>query len=537
MGKTIRDEDLKLNIIVNGDEGMNELHRLSESTHKLREANADLRKEKARLRAQGKKGTAEYKAINKSIRENNAILNENKKKMIALREKIGITALSMNELRNEATRLRIQLNNATPNSKQWNIYAKELQKVEKRMSQLRMKAKGVGSALGRLANGFNKYFGLMTAVIASFYGVYSGINSLVQGNAELSDSFANVAKTTGLSIKEVKALNKAFKGLDTRSSKKDLRDLARIAGKLGIEGKQNILDFVKAGDKINVALKEDLGGNTEEAIRQVGKLVDIFKVKDKFGINQALNKVGSTINALGAASTANEGYIVEFTKRLAGIAPTANIQIQQVMGLAATLDSLGQTSEVSSTVFSQLIPNMFKDVATYAKLAGKSTEDFSKTLSIDANEALIQVFEGLHNNSAGLGTMANKLKELGLEGKRNISVIGVMANNTKLLREQQALANVEFEKGTSLTNEFNIKNETLAAKLEKIGKRLRGMFINSSFLKGIESAVSWVERWTRTKLSDTLEEERLSLLKLEIKLTSTNTKHEDRVKMILCYSC
>ena len=88
-------------------------------------------------------------------------------------------------------------------------------------------------------------------------------------------------------------------------------------------------------------------------------------------------KIGSTINALGAASTANEEYMVEFTKRVAGIAPSAEISIDKVLGLAATLDQLGQTSEVSSTVVSQVIPNMFKETETYARIAGMSVSDFS----------------------------------------------------------------------------------------------------------------------------------------------------------------
>lgn len=63
-------------------------------------------------------------------------------------------------------------------------------------------------------------------------------------------------------------------------------------------------------------MSEDLGGNAEEALNEVGKLVDIFNIKQKFGIEDAMIRVGSTVNELGAASTANEGYIVDFTKRL-----------------------------------------------------------------------------------------------------------------------------------------------------------------------------------------------------------------------------
>ncbi|NCC33480.1 MAG: phage tail tape measure protein [Chloroflexia bacterium] len=211
----------------------------------------------------------------------------------------------------------------------------------------------------------------------------------------------------------------------------------------------------------------DLGGDVEESVNQLGKLTEIFKLKQEFGTEQALLKVGSAINSLGAASTANEGYMVEFAKRVAGVAPQADISIQKVLGLAATLDQLGQTSEVSSTVFAAVIPDMFKDTGKYAQIAGMGVDEFAKLLKVDANQAFIAFLNGLNGNNAGLGEMATKLDGLGLEGKRSISVLGVLAANTDLLRQQQQLANVEFARGTSLTQEYNTKNNNAQAELDQ----------------------------------------------------------------------
>ena len=46
-------------------------------------------------------------------------------------------------------------------------------------------------------------------------------------------------------------------------------------------------------------------------------------------------------------------------------------------------------------------------------------------------------------------------------------MLGALADKTDLLREQQALANEAFEEATSLQNEFNVKNESAAALIEK----------------------------------------------------------------------
>ena len=215
-----------------------------------------------------------------------------------------------------------------------------------------------------------------------------------------------------------------------------------------------------------------MGGDTEEAIRQVGKIVDIFKVKDQFGIEAGMLKVGSVINELGMASTANEGYIVEFTKRVAGIAPITKVQVPAVMGLAATLDKFGQTSEVSSTVYSQVMTQMFKKTGTYAKIAGMEIKEFSGLLHKDANEAFLRVMEGLRGNEGEIEKMIASMGDMGMEGKRAVGVLGVLANNTEVLRAQQRLANEAFDEGISLTNEFEVKNSNLAAQRAKAKKDL-----------------------------------------------------------------
>jgi len=324
----------------------------------------------------------------------------------------------------------------------------------------------------QMTGALNKLFLAATATIASFTGLIMGARKAITTFAEWDDKLADVMKTTQLTRNEVLWLNEGLKKIDTRSSQLELLDLARVAGKLGIEGKENVLGFVKAADQIKVALSEDLGGDVEESINQIGKLTDIFKLQQEMGYEEAMIKTGSAINALGAASTANEAYLVEFSKRVAGVAPSAKMTIAQILGLGATLDQLGQASEVSSTVFAQVIPDMFSNTAEYAKVAGMSVKDFSKLLNEDANEAFIRMLQGLNGNNAGMEHLVKMLDALGVDGKRSISVLGVLSSNVETLRNQQALANIEFERGTSLTNEFNTKNETMQAKLDKAQKKL-----------------------------------------------------------------
>ncbi|MFZ4400915.1 MAG: phage tail tape measure protein [Bacteroidales bacterium] len=331
--------------------------------------------------------------------------------------------------------------------------------------------------LGRAGDAFNRYFSMFVTLAAGLGGILYAGKQAISTFAQFDDKVGDMMKTTGLAKDRVYAMNEELKKMNTRTAQMELLDLGKVAGKLGMSSEKDVMGFIRAADKINVALKEDLGGDAEQAINEVGKLVDIFKVKEQFGIEDSMLKVGSAINALGAASTANEGYIVEFSKRVAGIAPSAGVNIQAVMGLAATLDQLGQTSEISSTVYSAVMTGMFKDTEIYARIAGMGIKDFSALLKKDANEAFIKLLEGLNGNNSGMEQLIAKMDGMGLEGKRSIAVLGVLANNTDLLRESQGLSNKEFEKGTSLTNEFNVKNETAQAKLDKASKSLSNMTV------------------------------------------------------------
>ena len=432
----------------------------------------NLEKSLKKLEAENTKLIKRREEDTATLKRNKVELEANSGKVEKLRKNLDITTLTIEELNREIARTSTLFRQTDPNDPRWKEYQRTLVQLRKRHSELSSQAQATHGILCRVADGVNKYWNLVMSGLASLTGAVLGIKSTIDKYVEFIDVLADVMKTTNLAAEEVRILNEEIGKIDSRSSQEELMGLARIGGKLGIEGRDNILGFVRAADKINVALKEDLGGDTEEAIRQVGKIVDIFKVNEEFGIEKAMLKVGSVINELGMASTANEGYIVEFTKRVAGIAPITKVQVPAVMGLAATLDKFGQTSEVSSTVYSQVMTQMYKKTQTYAKLAGMEVKEFSALLHRDANEAFIRVMEGLRGNDEEIEKMIASMGDMGMEGKRAVGVLGVLANNTEVLRAQQRLANKAFEEGISLTNEFEVKNNNLAAQRAKAKKAL-----------------------------------------------------------------
>lgn len=473
MGKKLREEDLVLNIIVNGDRGRKEINQLERSIIDSRAAISKLAAEQKKLEKQGKADSAQYAANKTAIDRYNASIKTAEERVALLRKGMKLEEMSISDLQKKLAQLTRVRNASIPGSEQWVKASNEIKVIADRLVTLKKKSADTNLSVCKMAEGVNKYIGLLSAGGLSIISMVSGMNRARAAFAEYDDKLSDVMKTTGLTKEETEALSDRLKRINTRTPQLELLDLARVAGKLGLSALEDVEGFVRAADKINVALSEDLGGNAEEALNKVGKLVDIFDLKKKYGIEDAMIRVGSTINELGAASTANEGYVVEFTNRLAGVAPQAGISIENVMGYGATLDQFGQQCETAATTVSQALTGMFKKPAEYARIAGMSLSEFNTLLNRDANAAFITFLRGLKNSEGGMSGMTRNLASLKLEGTRATQILGALATNVDTLVEQQVLANQAFADGMSIIDEFNTKNNNAQAQYEKSVKIIK----------------------------------------------------------------
>lgn len=451
-----------------------------------------------------------------------------KTKITSLRNEMGLTGMTMRQLRQYQSELNREMDSGvTRGTARYHELKDELQKVNGAINAQKAEVRGLDSAWQKVRTEVMK-FGVLALGYLGAQEIIGRIGNLIKGSAEFSDSISDVQKTTGLANESVKDLAQTFSEWDTRTPRKDLLAMAEIAGRLGIDGKKDIEGFVKAADMITVSLGDSLG-EVETVMRELGKLTSTYNIKEAYGIEESLLKVGSAINELGMASTANEATIVDFTKRMGGIAPLAKISIQDIMGLGATLDSLGQTSEVSSTALSKLFINMAKNATTYAKFARMEVSEFVKLMNEDANAAFLKVLEGVKANSGGITELAESLGDLGEDGGRVIGVLGTLANNTEALRKQQAIANKSFEDGISINEEFAVKNENLAASLAKVQKWINGLFINSAFLGFLEDSIGKLADWVMgiDLATRAFEKQEKLVNRLEAELPSLTARHKE----------
>lgn len=318
-------------------------------------------------------------------------------------------------------------------------------------------------SLSKVADGFNKYFGMVTAAIASLTGISFAMRKSVDDYAEMEEAMADVRKYTNMTTEEVKDLNEEFKKMDTRTPRLELNGLAAEAGKLGITGKQNILDFVEAANTIRVALGEDLG---EDAILNIGKLANMFGEVERSGIKNAMLAVGSAVNQVGQSSMASEKYLVDFTARMAGTANQAGFTVSQILGYASVLDQNMIQLEMGATALQTVMLGMYQKPAEFARLAGMELQKFTKLVEVDANEAFITLLQTM-SSKGGLQQLAPIFKDLGVDGTRAISVLNSLVSSVGKLRSEQENAAQAYKEANSVTNEYNVQNTTAKAVIEK----------------------------------------------------------------------
>lgn len=467
----------------------------------------------------------------KRYTETSKNLDETKAKISGLRAEMGVAGMTMRQLRQHQRDLAREMDGSvTKGTARYEELKDKLREVNRAINDQKAEVRGSASAWGFLKSEVAK-FGVLALGYLGAQEIIGSVQNLVRGSAELSDALSDVQKTTGLTKDETVDLSKTLGDFNTRSARKELLGMAEIAGRLGIQGKKDIEGFVRAADMIQVSLGDSLG-DVETVMRDLGKLTSTYNVKEAYGIEESLLRVGSAINELGMASTANEGNIVDFTRRMGGIAPLAKISIQDIMGMGAALDHLGQTSETSSTALSRLFMEMAKNSKAYARFAKMEVNDFVKLMNEDANEAFMKVLEGVKGNSNGITELAGTMGDLGEEGGRVIGVIGTLANQVEFLRKQQDLSNRKFEENSSILQEFQTKNENLAANLAKVQKAFNGWFVNTDFMKFLETSIGVLAKWVNIPLSETMEKDRASMNLLFRQIVDVNTKTEDRIKLI-----
>nr|WP_053090834.1 phage tail tape measure protein [Staphylococcus hominis] len=337
-----------------------------------------------------------------------------------------------------------------------------------------------------------------TSMIYMTMPAVAGMGTAIKSSIDWEQALAGVAKTTNMSGSELNKMgNEITKMSNTMPfAATEIAGVAEAAGQLGIK-KQDITSFTRT--MMNLGVATNL--TADEAATEFARFANAanMPIKD-------VDRLGSTVVALGNSTATTEKEIVDMAQRLAGAGAQAGFSSDEIMSVSAAMSSVGIESEAGGTAMTQIWNKMTKAVAeggdtldSFAQTAGVSGKEFAQVWENNPSKALSMFVKGLSETEGGAKGVLQALDDVGIKGIREADTIRRMANNHEVLDKALKTGAEGWKENSALTDEANIRYETMGSKL----KMLKNTFIN--FARTIGDAVAPIVSFLADKLTGLFE--------------------------------
>lgn len=393
------------------------------------------------------------------------------------------------QLQNALTQLqqKLQSLNSTQSATAQKLKA-DMKAVETQIKRNTGAIQQQGSTFGTAIKNIAAYVG----VFGAFNMIKSKVMEVYKSNLKLSDSLADIRKVSGLTSQEIDKLYTNITRIDTRNTIETLNKLAYAGAKLGVQehgGVEALTGFVRAAEQVQMALGEDLG---EEALPALAKLTEVMGLMDKYGVEQSMQKAASAIFMLSTTSTATGKNIVEFSKRLMGLANVSRVTADELLAIGSAADAMGLMPEVAATAFNKLFTSIQKGHNMIEKSLGLAqgsiNENFAKGQTI---KSIVDIFEAM-NKKGNMNALDGIFKDLGSDGARLVAVMTTMADRVDILKKHLETSTKSFKDGTAVINEYMIQNETANALMERAQNMWAKAFTNP---EGVDMVKQLAQEW------------------------------------------
>lgn len=459
-----------------------------------------IKQKMAALDVTTKQGQREFKKLEKELVSYNSAVTQN----ITNTERINnamknLSGTSLNELKRALSAAKSELGKMSASDK-------GLKQMQNNVKALQGQINELTGAVNKNGGAWNTAMKNLTAYVGLF-SLFNKAKELVTGaikkNFEYSGSLTDIRKVSGLTMEEVNKLSTELAKIDTRTSVDGLAQLAYQGAKLGMSkyGVEGMTQFVKAADKINVALGEELG---EEALPALSKMVEVMGLIPKMGIEKAMDATGSAMFKLSTTSTATSNDIVEFSKRLTGVARTAGITTDQLLALGSASSSMMLMPEVASTALGKFIVALQKNHNLIAKELGIPDETIKNLYaSGHAMDAIVLVLEKMRDKG-NMNALGGIFKDLGSDGQRLVTAMVTMSKNVDMLKDHLYESEEAFREATAVTNEYEMQQQSAIGILERANNLWEKAFVNPDGVDAVKGMAEWWYEMSQTMTSSPL---------------------------------
>lgn len=406
---------------------------------------------------------------------------------------------SLDELRRAYKQLEEEMNQVNTTSKEFADKQKSMKELKKNIDEVTGATNKQGGAWHTALKNLTAYVGL--------FSVFNHIKDLVTGaikkNLEYSGSLTDIRKVSGLTMEQVKQLSTELAKIDTRTSVDGLAQLAYQGAKLGMGkyGVEGMAQFVRAADQINVAIGEEMG---EEALPALSKMVEVMGLIPKMGIEKAMEATGSAMFKLSSTSTSTSNDIVEFSKRLTGVARTAGITTDQLLALGSASSSMMLMPEVASTAMGKFIVALQKNHNLIAKELGIPDETIKNLYaSGHAMDAIVLVLEKMRDKG-NMNALGGIFKDLGSDGQRLVTAMVTMSKNVDILKDHLYESEEAFREATAVGKEYSMQQQSAIGILERANNLWEKAFVNPDGVDAVKGMAEWWYEMSATMTSSPL---------------------------------
>ncbi|MFP4615564.1 MAG: phage tail tape measure protein [Thiohalorhabdus sp.] len=330
---------------------------------------------------------------------------------------------------------------------------------------------GLNNNLSRTGEHLRTIRTLAASAAAGLAAIGAGraIQRAVDEYASLEQGLVEVQKVSTLTSDEIQSLKGDVQEMATEVpvATDELLDIAGAAGRLGVDGKDNILGFTEVVAQMGRAT--DLQG--EEAATTLARILNITGEGP-----ERVKPLASAFVELGNNAAASESEIANAANEVARATADFEVSSEEAAGLGAAMAEMGVRAETGGTAVGRTMRTIAdvvreggEELEQLTQLTGQSAEDIQKQLDENPMELFQQVLQGIRDDGRDASVV---LEEFGLQGEEVAKTIGPLVQNADDLAEHLGRANQGAEEGTALQEEFEQAIGTLRGELDLLQSTL-----------------------------------------------------------------
>jgi len=299
----------------------------------------------------------------------------------------------------------------------------------------------------------------------------------VKAAIDWETAWAGVTKTVEGTPEMLADVESGLRGLTSvlPASHAEIAAVAEAAGQLGVKT-EDVVGFTRT----MIDLGETTNLSSDQAATSLAQLMNIMGTA-----GEDVDRLGSTIVALGNDGASTEAEIVAMAQRIAGSGKLVGATEGEVLALSNALASMGVTAELGGGVASRILQDLYSAVQTggdrlaaFADVAGVSAQDFATAFKNDPVRAMGDFATGLNGVEASGGNVVQTLSDLGFKSTEEQRILLQLKSAGDLLTDSLELQNTAWQENSALQTEAAKRYETVESQLGIMRNRINDAAID-----------------------------------------------------------